>query len=277
MDHPRNPRGPFATLRAMMLAVAAVLAVATASAMPAGTDAQRRTLPSETPVGAVLAADEASPGLGSRRRSPLAGGPAGSPAAAAGPASVERPAVRAAGAEPVGARPKAVASGPSWPSRIAERREAPPSRPTPAPDAVPVPELDPAARNRLVIPSLGIDRPVHPFPCERRRPPGDLVYAWGCAGEGNAYLLGHAHSVFRPLHDAYVEGRLRLGMRAWHAGPDGRLREYRVAWWRVVRPVAGATWAWGGQEAPVLTLQTCVGADSERRLVVRLLAVDPAE
>ena len=62
-------------------------------------------------------------------------------------------------------------------------------------------------------------------------------------------------------------------MQVWYADGAGKVRLYRVAWWRVVRPTAAASWAWAPQASPSMTLQTCVGAMSEYRLMVRLLAV----
>jgi hypothetical protein len=130
------------------------------------------------------------------------------------------------------------------------------------------------ARNHVWIPSLGIDRSVEPFPCDRARPPDNFVYRWGCAGRNNVYLLGHAYSVFEPLHDAYVGGRLREGMTVDYADAYGHVRRYAVAWWKITRPSGAASWAWAPQPAPSMTLQTCVGANSEYRLIVRLLATD---
>jgi Sortase domain len=127
--------------------------------------------------------------------------------------------------------------------------------------------------SRMWIPSLGLTHPVVLFPCPRQRPPDNYMYRWGCAGENNVYLLGHAHSVFKPLHDAYVEGRLRVGMLAMYADPDGRIRSYRVTEWRVVDPV-DSHWAIASQPVPSMTLQTCVGKQSQWRLNVRLVAVD---
>lgn len=129
-------------------------------------------------------------------------------------------------------------------------------------------------RNHVWIPSLGIDRSVESFPCDRTRPPDNFVYRWGCAGRNNVYLLGHAYSVFEPLHDAYVGGRLRTGMIVDYADASGRVRRYAVAWWKVVRPTGAASWAWAPQPVPSMTLQTCVGAHSEYRLMVRLVATD---
>ncbi len=127
--------------------------------------------------------------------------------------------------------------------------------------------------NRVWIPSLGINRSVSLFPCSRTRPPDNFVYRWGCAGRNNVYLLGHAYSVFKPLHDAYVSGRLAKGMKVIHADGAGRVSTYSVIWWRVVKPTTAASWAWAAQTRPSMTLQTCVGPRSELRLMVRLVQV----
>lgn len=128
-------------------------------------------------------------------------------------------------------------------------------------------------RNHVWIPSLGVSRSVSFFACTSKAYPGDRVYRWGCAGSKNVYLFGHAHSVFRPLHDAYVSGRLRKGMAVFYAGNDGRVHRYTVRWWKVTTPDKGA-WAFASQSRPSLTLQTCVGARSQFRLVVRLVRTD---
>jgi len=127
-------------------------------------------------------------------------------------------------------------------------------------------------RNHVWIPALGINRSISFFPCSRSRPPDNYVYRWGCAGRNNVYLLGHAYSVFKPLHDAYVRGRLHKGMLVVYADGNGRVRSYRVSYWKVVSPV-GADWAWAAQSRPSMTLQTCLGAQSQWRLIVRLVAV----
>jgi hypothetical protein len=127
-------------------------------------------------------------------------------------------------------------------------------------------------RNHVWIPTLGINRSVASFPCTRSRPPDNRVYRWGCAGRNNVYLLGHAYSVFKPLHDAYVRGRLKKGMKVFYADGAGHVRTYKVRWWRVTRPTASASWAWAAQSRPSMTLQTCLGTSSEFRLIVRLVA-----
>ena len=127
--------------------------------------------------------------------------------------------------------------------------------------------------NHVWIPSLGISRSVQFFPCSRTRAPDAGVYRWGCSGRNNVYLMSHAWSTFKPLHDAYVGGRLRKGMSVWYADGAGRVHEYRVTWWRVVAPTTAASWAWAPQSRPSMTLQTCVGSRSQYRLMVRMLQV----
>jgi hypothetical protein len=127
-----------------------------------------------------------------------------------------------------------------------------------------------SGRNHVWIPSLGINRSIAWFPCSRSREPGNSVYRWGCAGTNNVYLMGHAWGVFEPLHDAYVRGQLRRGMKAVYADANGRVRTYAVRWWKLVKPTTSASWAWASLPSPSMTLQTCVGARSQYRLMVRL-------
>ena len=129
-----------------------------------------------------------------------------------------------------------------------------------------------SGRNRMWFPALGINRSVSFFSCSSSAYPGDVVYRWGCAGANNVYLFGHAHSVFKPLHDAYVRGSLRKGMKVTYADGNGKVRTYAIAWWKVTTPDNGA-FAYAAQSRPSMTLQTCVGANSKYRLIVRLVQV----
>ena len=129
-------------------------------------------------------------------------------------------------------------------------------------------------RNHVWIPALGISRSVEWFPCSREREPDNYMYRWGCAGDNNVYLMGHAYSVMKPLHDAYVNGRLNKGMKVWYADNNSRVRVYAVRWWKVTKPTTDAAWAWAPQDVPSMTLQTCVGRNSQYRLMVRLTEVD---
>lgn len=127
-------------------------------------------------------------------------------------------------------------------------------------------------RNHVWIPALGVDRSVTSYACSSSYHPGNRVYRWGCAGSNNVYLFGHAHSVFKALHDAYVRGRLKKGMKVYYANGDGNVATYAVSWWKVTTPDKGS-WAYAGQSRPSLTLQTCVGAKSQYRLIVRFAKV----
>ena len=122
------------------------------------------------------------------------------------------------------------------------------------------------------FPALGINRGVSFFSCSNNSYPGNVVYRWGCAGSNNVYLFGHAHSVFKPLHDAYVNGRLRKGMKVSYADSKGKVRTYKLIWWKVTTPTNGG-FAFAAQSRPSLTLQTCVGAKSQYRLIVRFVQV----
>jgi hypothetical protein len=124
--------------------------------------------------------------------------------------------------------------------------------------------------NHVWIPSLGINRSVSFFSCSRSAAPNNLVYRWGCAGSNNVYLLGHAWGVFKALHDAYYSGRVRKGMRVIYADGGGHVHSYSVAWWKVVSPTTAASWAWASLSRPGMTLQTCLGSNSQYRLMVRL-------
>ncbi len=231
----------------------------------------------------VLAGDAAGLAIGAR------GTPGRSDAAVVAPARVN------AGSPRSSARPAAHRTGQTAPPRTLPEDDGAISsqehvRPSMSRGATVRPELTSAARettvikptarlsssysgrNHVWIPSLGINRSVSAFPCSRSRPPDNLLYRWGCAGRNNVYLMGHAYSVFKPLHDAYVQGRLKKGMQVVYADSSGRVRTYSVIWWKVVRPTTAAAWAWAAQSKPSMTLQTCVGPNGNLRLMVRLAA-----
>ncbi len=104
-------------------------------------------------------------------------------------------------------------------------------------------------RNHVWIPALGVNRSVSFFSCSSSAYPGNRVYRWGCAGKNNIYLFGHAHSVFKSLHDAYVRGRLSKGMKVIYADNSGKVSTYAVTWWKLTTPDKGA-WAYAGAVPP---------------------------
>ena len=127
--------------------------------------------------------------------------------------------------------------------------------------------------NHVWIPALGISKPVQPFSCDRVAPPANYMYRWGCSGTNNVYLLGHAYGPMQGLNTAYNRGTLTVGLRAYYADAAGHTHAYRVIWWKTTRPTTAASWAWASLTEPSMTLQTCVGANSELRLMVRLVEV----
>jgi hypothetical protein len=128
-------------------------------------------------------------------------------------------------------------------------------------------------RNHVWMPAIGLNRSVGWYACGTASAPGLGVYRWGCAGRNNVYLLAHAYAAFKGLHDAYVSGRLRKGMRVMYADGGGRVRTYSIVWWRLTTPTNGA-FAYAALSRPSMTLQTCVGARSQYRLIVRLVALN---
>ncbi|CAN5558363.1 hypothetical protein BH20CHL7_BH20CHL7_02460 [soil metagenome] len=127
-------------------------------------------------------------------------------------------------------------------------------------------------KNHVWIPALGINRSVAFYGCDKSSYPGDRVYRWGCGGKNNVYLFGHAHSIFKPLHDAYVRGRLTKGMKVHYADGSGKVSTYSFIWWRLTTPDKGE-FAYTSLAKPSMTLQTCVGKDNMYRLIVRLVKV----
>src|SRR4051812_10290824 len=240
------------------LAIARSLAVVAAPSGAAGaTSSLERTTDqrADGPLALVSEGREASPDAGRDFVAPLVAARRAAPT----PANLHGP------APSISASPRATSS-----------RVATSSHPTshPRPSAAGH-SVAPAyrGRNHVWIPSLGINRSVQSFPCSRSRPPDAGVYRWGCAGRNNVYLMAHAWSAFDPLHDAYVAGRLHTGMRVWYADGGGRTHSYSVVWWRVTAPTTAASWAWSSLSRPGMTLQTCVGANSQYRLMVRLVQV----
>jgi len=125
----------------------------------------------------------------------------------------------------------------------------------------------------LWIPALSLSRDIDDWGCNGGLIPNHVEY-WGCAGRNNLYLLGHAWGVFAKIHDGYHSGALHVGLTAWYADKAGRLHRYRISWVRYVRNADYASWsqwAMAATSGPVITLQTCDGATSAYRILVRLV------
>jgi len=286
MELSTRARRRLATVLALVLAVESVSAVSVAATsvtdpLPADTTPAAAAhvafltgmpaRPRNQLVADVLEAARVARSIAPAQPSALADVPDVAPAASvAAEVPAQRPERRA---QPEGL-PSAIAAP------VVKEAPAPASRPA-GHGSAPARASRPAAKvaasyqgtNHVWIPTLGINRSVRWFPCSRTREPDNYMYRWGCAGANNVYLLGHAWGVMKPLHDAYVSGRLKVGMRAWYADGNGRVRVYAVRWWKLTRPTTDAAWAWAAQSNPSMTLQTCVGRNSEYRLMVRLAEV----
>jgi len=257
-------RRAISTLLALLLAVESVAAVSVAAASSLAPRPASHALPAASPAGEVLA----ETGTASRSWEPTADSATGASAATpdtrdyAVPtaASTATPVAKTAVKHPIATKPTKVA-------RPTTKTKAPATTTT-RPKAATY-----AGRNHVWIPSLGVSQSVASFACNRAAPPANFVYRWGCAGSNNTYLLGHAYGVFKPLHDAYLNGRLVAGMKVYFADGSGATHVYAVRWWKLAKPTTDASWAWAPQAVPSMTLQTCMGANSEYRLFVRLVEV----
>lgn len=248
MDLTPRRRRALATVLALVLAIESVSAVAAAAQVNVASQGAPGSFDAVAVADASIA-PQSPPASGPRR-----------------PVSQDRPASAAASARATST------AAPSAPAKT-----APAKAPSTVTTKAPLSQSSAIAfkgRNHVCIPALGIDRSVSPYACGEPRAPGNLVYRWGCAGTNNVYLLGHAYSVFKPLHDACVSHRLKVGLKAYYADARGTVHVYTVTWWRITLPTPESKWAWAPQGAPSMTLQTCVGAHGEYRLMVRLVQVD---
>jgi hypothetical protein len=125
----------------------------------------------------------------------------------------------------------------------------------------------------LWIPALSLSRDIYDWGCNGGLIPNRVEY-WGCVGRNNLYLLGHAWGVFAKIHDGYHSGALRVGLTAFYADKRGVIHRYRISWVRHVAIADYASWsewAMAASSGPVITLQTCDGATSAYRILVRLV------
>ncbi len=194
-------------------------------------------------------------------------------------AKAKAAAVAKAKAEAAAARAAAVAKAKAEAAAVAKAKAAAAAKAQaavkPAPKPAPKPASNYQGRNHFWYPALGISASVAWFPCSRSEEPGNAVYRWGCAGSNNVYLMAHAWGHFNALNRAYYNGALQVGQTAVYADNDGRIHYYRLDFLRTGPPTAAQSWAWAAQSRPSMTLQTCIGANSEGRLFVRFHEVWP--
>jgi hypothetical protein len=183
----------------------------------------------------------------------------------------ERAAERAAAAAAAEAAALAAAQAKADAQAAAKAKAAADAKTEAAPRAKPS-KPSYKGKNHFWFPSLGINQNVYWFPCSRSKAPGNVVYRWGCAGSNNVYLMAHDFGKFYPLYKAYRNGRLKKGMLAVYADPNGRTHYYRLSFYKVVKPDGDVGWAYASTSRSALTLQTCVSG-GKMRLVVRFYEV----
>ena len=273
MEISTRTRRTLSTVLAVFLAVEAVSAVAAAAAITTVS----HPLPAEAPAGQVLAAEAtvapALPAVAPRFSAPAFALRVVEPADV--PVKVVAKVTEPAKATKATRSTKAT-KAPAKATKVTKpaAKVTKPAAKAPAKSTKTTGAASYSGTNRVWIPELGINKSVRAFPCDRQRPPDNYMYRWGCAGTNNVYLMGHANSVMNGLHDAYVGGRLHKGMKAYYAGSNGKVHVYSVRWWKKTLPTTDAAWAWAPQDVPSMTLQTCVGTNSEYRLMVRLVEID---
>ena len=101
------------------------------------------------------------------------------------------------------------------------------------------------------------------------------IWRWGCGPQNNVYLLSHAWSTFKKIKTAFNNGNLHVGQNVWYANAQGDVTKFEIKWIRQVtaeylNSTAG-DWALNDSPTPIMTLQTCNGANSELRIIVRLV------
>ena len=276
MEITTRRRRALSTALALFLAIESVSAVAAAAVVVRDVDTgSRHALPAAPPAGVVDAARRTPAALApivaaARVRTAAehldtAGSGPDRTTAAPAPARAFAPRIAIAGIS--GPKPRHVSSGGSTrgSSSGGSTRGSSSHVSTSSPSH--------KGRNHFWFPAIGLSRSISAYSCGRKSALANIVYRWGCGGTNNVYLMGHAWGVFKPLHDAYVRGRLHAGMKAYYADGSGRTHTYVVKWWKLTRPTTAAKWAWASQSMPSMTLQTCVGSNSEYRLMVRLVEV----
>ena len=154
---------------------------------------------------------------------------------------------------------------------------------TPSPTPQPTPNPTPApvtysGQSHFWYPALNIDAGWSWYGCDYGGDPDGLgagIYRWGCGPANNIYLLSHAWSTFKKLRLAYHSGALQVGQSVWYANAQGDVTHWRVRWIRRVTDeyldATAGDWALNDSPTPIMTLQTCDGANDQYRIVVRIV------
>ncbi len=163
--------------------------------------------------------------------------------------------------------PKSSAKSPAHATQVA--KAAPKTRKSAVAKTAPVL----SGANHFWFPALGISDAVRQFNCAGSYVIPGGIWHFGCNGPHNIYLMSHAWSDFRAVRVAYHDGGLKAGMTAYYAGANGKVQRYKVVWIRhvTVESFNANYWEWAINDVPAVTLQTCDGANSEYRIIVRLV------
>jgi hypothetical protein len=171
------------------------------------------------------------------------------------------------------------------PTPSATRTPEPTPRPTatPSPDPTPKPTEPPvtySGQSHFWYPALSIDAGWDWYGCDYGGP-ATLpmgVFRWGCGPASNIYLLSHAASTFSKIRKAFHSGTLQVGQNVWYSNAQGDVSKWEVKWIRRVTAeylnATASDWALNDSATPIMTLQTCDGAQSQLRIIVRLVPAD---
>jgi hypothetical protein len=169
--------------------------------------------------------------------------------------------------------PKPTAS--PTPKPTASPTPRPTASPTPAPTAPP--QANYTGRSHFWFPALNIDTDWGWYGCDYGGPdalPGG-IWRWGCGPQNNIYLLSHAWSTFKKIKTAYHNGTLQVGQNVWWSNAQGDVTKFEIRWIRRVTAeylnATASEWALNDSPTPIMTLQTCDGADDQFRIIVRLV------
>ena len=126
----------------------------------------------------------------------------------------------------------------------------------------------------LWIPALSLSRDINDWGCNGGLIPNHVEY-WGCVPRSNLVPARPRLGRLRQDPRRLSLGALHVGLTAWYADKAENVHKYRISWIRHVRNgglrVTGAKLAMAATSGQVITLQTCDGATSAYRILVRLV------
>lgn len=180
--------------------------------------------------------------------------------------------------------PRPTATPEPTPKPTPRPTEAPTPTPTPSPTRTPDPTPRPteppstySGKSHFWYPALNIDAAWDWYGCDYGGPSALPmgVLRWGCAPSSNVYLLSHAASTFKKLRQAFHDGTIQVGQNVWYSNAQGDVTKWEVKWIRRVTAeyldATAGDWALNDSPTPIMTLQTCDGAQSQLRIIVRLV------